>query len=26
VGRGDRIEIDVVDGKLEAKVKGQIVA
>ena len=24
VGRGDRIEIDVVDGKLEAKVKGQI--
>ena len=23
---GDRIEIDVVDGKLEAKVKGQIVA
>ena len=23
VGRGDRIEIDVVDGKLEAKVKGQ---
>ena len=26
VGRGDRIEIDVVDGTLEAKVKGQIVA